>query len=140
MPLARERTPKDPAPGFIFEIEKVTDRNRRMPPDLYVVIAENSAQAPQFLQSLGKAHSEHLAAGAEGVAIVQGGPYLDAEGAIGGGLLIFKSDSEAKVRQFMEQDPYFLAGAVESLTIYPWRCLRGHPLGHEDMTLASRPQ
>ena len=68
------------------------------------------------------AHLAHIK-GAEG-AIVQAGPFLDAEGEMCGSLLIYQGDL-AGAEAWAAADPYAAAGLFQSVDIRPWKKVVG---------------
>jgi len=54
------------------------------------------------------------------VAVVHGGPTLDAAGAMNGTLLIVAARSEEAVRAFVAADPYVRGGLFRDLEIRRW--------------------
>lgn len=50
-----------------------------------------------------------------------GGPFLSADGAMVGSMLIVEADDPAKVEKFVADDPYGKAGLFESVEIRPWK-------------------
>ena len=63
------------------------------------------------------------------VAVVHGGPTLDAQGTMNGTLLIVDAGSEAEVRAFVAADPYVINGLFAQLTVrrWAWTLGRGTP-------------
>lgn len=40
-----------------------------------------------------------------------------------GALLIFKTEDESRVEEFVNRDPYYLNGLIKSYTINKWNCV-----------------
>lgn len=60
------------------------------------------------------------------VAVIHGGPTLDAGGGMNGTLLIVAAPSEAAVHSFVQGDPYVRGGLFETLLVRRWTwSLRG---------------
>ncbi len=68
------------------------------------------------------AHLAHIR-GADG-AIVQAGPFLDADGEMCGSLLIYEGDL-AGAEAWAAADPYKAAGLFRSVEIRPWKKVVG---------------
>ncbi len=68
------------------------------------------------------AHLAHIR-GAGG-AIVQAGPFLDADGEMCGSLLIYQGDL-ARAEAWAAADPYAAAGLFRSVEIRPWNKVGG---------------
>jgi uncharacterized protein YciI len=54
-----------------------------------------------------------------------GGPFLDADGAMAGSLIILEADSLEAAEAFSAADPYRQAGLFERVEIRPWRATVG---------------
>ncbi|MCE4573451.1 YciI family protein [Caballeronia sp. CLC5] len=84
-------------------------------------------------------HSAHLDAGAPGVRVLQSGPWLDANGAEAGSLLILEAVTLQAAQSFLEADPYARAGLFERVDIKPWRWRRGNPFLPGDTSARAQP-
>jgi uncharacterized protein YciI len=89
---------------------------------LYAIICLDKPGALDFRKANREAHLAHIK-GSNG-AIVQAGPFLDANGDMCGSLLIYDGD-EAGARAWAAADPYAAAGLFESVAIRPWKKVVG---------------
>lgn len=67
----------------------------------------------------------HLAYVAEQGCVRLGGPFLDADGGMGGSLLVVECEDLAAANVFHEGDPYKRAGLFERSEVRPWRATVG---------------
>jgi uncharacterized protein YciI len=89
---------------------------------LYAIICLDKPGALDIRKANREAHLAHIK-GSNG-AIVQAGPFLDANGDMCGSLLIYDGD-EAGARAWAAADPYAAAGLFESVAIRPWKKVVG---------------
>jgi uncharacterized protein YciI len=89
---------------------------------LYAIICLDKPGALEVRKSNRDAHLAHIR-GAGG-AIVQAGPFLDAEGEMCGSLLIYEGDL-AGAETWVAADPYAAAGLFDSVQIRPWKKVVG---------------
>jgi uncharacterized protein YciI len=89
---------------------------------LYAIICLDKPCALDIRKANREAHLAHIK-GSNG-AIVQAGPFLDANGDMCGSLLIYDGD-EAGARAWAAADPYAAAGLFESVAIRPWKKVVG---------------
>ncbi|MDB2407323.1 YciI family protein [Jannaschia sp.] len=68
------------------------------------------------------AHLAHLKADPH---VVQAGPFVNAEGAMSGSLIIFDTDDRAHVEAFAAADPYAQAGLFQDVRIEAWNRVIG---------------
>lgn len=95
---------------------------------MYFVVFATDHPGNSALRARTKArHSEHLDAAADGVRVLQTGPWLDADGNEAGSLLVLEADSLPLVDAFMKADPYAQAGLFSRVEIHPWLWRRGNP-------------
>ena len=59
------------------------------------------------------------------VRFIAGGPFLSAEGAMIGSMLIVESDDPKKLDEFVANDPYRLAGLYDHAEVRPWKVTVG---------------
>ncbi len=89
---------------------------------LIAIICLDKPGALEIRKANRDAHLAHIK-GAEG-AIVQAGPFLDAEGEMCGSLLIYQGDL-AGAEAWAAADPYAAAGLFQSVDIRPWKKVVG---------------
>ena len=89
---------------------------------LIAIICLDKPGALEIRKANRDAHLVHIK-GAEG-AIVQAGPFLDAEGEMCGSLLIYQGDL-AGAEAWAAADPYAAAGLFRSVEIRPWKKVVG---------------
>ncbi|MCH8953492.1 MAG: YciI family protein [Proteobacteria bacterium] len=89
---------------------------------LIAIICLDKPGALEIRKANRDAHLAHIE-GAEG-AIVQAGPFLDAEGEMCGSLLIYEGDL-AGAEAWAAADPYAAAGLFRSVDIRPWKKVVG---------------
>ncbi len=89
---------------------------------LIAIICLDKPGALEIRKANRDAHLAHIK-GAEG-AIVQAGPFLDAEGEMCGSLLIYEGDL-AGAEAWAAADPYAAAGLFRSVDIRPWKKVVG---------------
>ena len=89
---------------------------------LYAIICLDKPGALEVRKANRDAHLAHIK-GSSG-AIVQAGPFLDAQGDMCGSLLIYEGD-EAGARAWAAADPYAAAGLFQSVEIRPWKRVVG---------------
>jgi len=89
---------------------------------LIAIICLDKPGALEIRKANRDAHLAHIK-GAEG-AIVQAGPFLDAEGEMCGSLLIYQGDL-AGAEAWAAADPYAAAGLFRSVDIRPWKKVVG---------------
>ncbi len=89
---------------------------------LIAIICLDKPGALEIRKANRDAHLAHIK-GAEG-AIVQAGPFLDAEGEMCGSLLIYQGDL-AEAEAWAAADPYQAAGLFRTVEIRPWKKVVG---------------
>jgi hypothetical protein len=89
---------------------------------LIAIICLDKPGALEIRKANRDAHLAHIR-GADG-AIVQAGPFLDAEGEMCGSLLIYQGDL-AGAEAWAAADPYAAAGLFQSVEIRPWNKVVG---------------
>lgn len=89
---------------------------------LYAIICLDKPGALEIRKANRDAHLAHIR-GAGG-AIVQAGPFLDADGEMSGSLLIYEGDL-AGAEAWAAADPYAAAGLFRSVEIRPWKKVIG---------------
>jgi uncharacterized protein YciI len=89
---------------------------------LYAIICLDNPGALDIRKANREAHLAHIK-GSNG-AIVQAGPFLDANGDMCGSLLIYDGD-EAGARAWAAADPYAAAGLFQSVDIRAWKKVVG---------------
>lgn len=90
---------------------------------LYAIICTDKPGALQVRLDNRDAHLAHIK-GSDG-AIVQAGPFLDADEKMCGSLLIFEADDISAAEAWAAEDPYAQAGLFESVEIRPWKRVVG---------------
>ena len=90
---------------------------------LYAIICIDKPGALETRKANRDAHLAHIR-GTDG-AILQAGPFLDAEGQMCGSLLIYEAEDKAAVEAWVEADPYGKAGLFQSVEIRPWNRVIG---------------
>lgn len=90
---------------------------------LYAIICIDKPSALKTRLDNREAHLNHIQ-GADG-AIVQAGPFLDAQDKMCGSLLIMEADDISAAEAWAAEDPYAKAGLFESVTIRPWKRVVG---------------
>ncbi len=89
---------------------------------LIAIICVDKPGALEIRKANRDAHLAHIE-GAGG-AIVQAGPFIDADGDMCGSLLIFEGDL-AGAKAWAAADPYAAAGLFRSVEIRPWKKVIG---------------
>ncbi len=89
---------------------------------LYAIICVDKPGALEIRQANRDAHLAHI--GGAGAAIVQAGPFLDADGEMCGSLLIYQGDL-AGAETWAAADPYAAAGLFQSVEIRRWNKVIG---------------
>ena len=89
---------------------------------LYAIICVDKPGALEIRKANREAHLAHIK-GSNG-AIVQAGPFLDADGEMCGSLLIYDGD-EAAARAWASADPYARAGLFQSSEVRAWKKVVG---------------
>jgi hypothetical protein len=89
---------------------------------LIAIICIDKPGALEIRKANRDAHLAHIK-GADG-AIVQAGPFLDAEGEMCGSLLIYDGDL-AGAEAWAAADPYAAVGLFQSVEIRPWKKVVG---------------
>ena len=89
---------------------------------LIAIICVDKPGALEVRKANRDAHLAHIRGA--GVAIVQAGPFLDADGAMCGSLLIYEGDRE-EAKAWAAADPYAAAGLFQSVDIRPWKKVVG---------------
>ena len=89
---------------------------------LIAIICLDKPGALEIRKANREAHRAHLKGA--GPAIVQAGPFLDAEGEMCGSLLIFEGDL-AGAETWAAADPYAVAGLFHSVDIRAWNKVIG---------------
>ena len=89
---------------------------------LVALIAKDKAGALQTRLDNRAAHLEHVRS--SGI-VVYGGPFLDADGAMCGSLLILEVETMAQAEAWAEADPYSKAGLFASSELNIWNKVIG---------------
>ncbi len=89
---------------------------------LYAIICVDKPGALEVRMANREAHRAHIKGA--GAAIVQAGPFLDADGEMCGSLLIFEGDL-AEAEAWAAADPYAVAGLFRSVDIRAWKKVVG---------------
>ena len=89
---------------------------------LYAIICIDKPGALEIRKANRDNHLAHIK-GADG-AIVQAGPFLDAQGEMCGSLLIFEGDL-AGAEAWAAVDPYAVAGLFQSVEVRAWKKVVG---------------
>ncbi len=89
---------------------------------LIAIICLDKPGALEIRKANRDAHLAHIKGAEE--AIVQAGPFLDAEGEMCGSLLIYQGDL-AGAEAWAAADPYAAAGLFRSVDIRPWKKVVG---------------
>jgi uncharacterized protein YciI len=89
---------------------------------LCAIICVDKPGALEVRKANRDAHLAHIK-GADG-AIVQAGPFLDADGEMCGSLLIYEGE-RAGAEAWADADPYNAAGLFRSVEIRPWKRVVG---------------
>ena len=89
---------------------------------LVALIAKDKAGALQTRLDNRAAHLEHVRS--SGI-VVYGGPFLDADGAMCGSLLILEVETMAQAEAWAEADPYAKAGLFASSELNIWNKVIG---------------
>lgn len=89
---------------------------------LYAIICVDKPGALEVRKANRDAHLAHIK-GADG-AIVQAGPFLDADGGMCGSLLIYEGE-RAGAEAWAAADPYNKAGLFRSVEIRAWKKVVG---------------
>ena len=89
---------------------------------LYAIICIDNPGALEVRKANRDAHLAHIGGASD--AIVQAGPFLDAEGAMCGSLLIFDGD-QAGAEAWAAADPYAAAGLFASVEVRAWKKVVG---------------
>lgn len=90
---------------------------------LYAIICIDKTGALDVRKANREAHLAHIKA-SDG-AIVQAGPFLDADGQMCGSLLIYQADDMSAAQAWADADPYAKAGLFQSVDIRPWNRVVG---------------
>lgn len=90
---------------------------------LYAIICNDKPGELQTRLDNREAHIAHI--DASGGAIVQAGPFLDAQDKMCGSLLIMDAEEISAVEAWAADDPYAKAGLFESVSIRPWKRVIG---------------
>lgn len=90
---------------------------------LYAIICIDKPGALETRKANREAHLAHIR-GSDG-AIVQAGPFLDADGQMCGSLLICEADDISAAEAWAEADPYAKAGLFQSVEIRAWNRVVG---------------
>ena len=93
---------------------------------LYAIICLDKPGALEIRKANRDAHLAHIrgADGAAEGAILQAGPFLDADGEMCGSLLIYQGDL-AGAEAWAAADPYAAAGLFRRVEIRPWKKVVG---------------
>lgn len=89
---------------------------------LYAVICDDKPGGLELRKANRAAHLDYLKA--TGV-VAQAGPFLDAEGAMVGSLLILDVPDLEAARAWAAGDPYAAAGLFSNVAIRPWNRVIG---------------
>ena len=90
---------------------------------LYAIICIDKPGALDTRKANRDAHLAHIKA-SDG-AIVQAGPFLDADGQMCGSLLIYEADDISAPQAWADADPYAKAGLFQSVEIRAWNRVVG---------------
>ena len=90
---------------------------------LFAIICIDKPGALDIRKANREAHLGYI--GAADGAIVQAGPFLDANGDMCGSLLIFEGEDISDAQAWADADPYALAGLFQSVDIRPWKKVLG---------------
>ena len=93
---------------------------------LYAIICLDKSGALEVRKANRDAHLAHIRGAAKigDGAIVQAGPFLDAEGEMCGSLLIYEGE-QAGAEAWAAADPYNLAGLFQRVEVRAWKKLIG---------------
>ena len=89
---------------------------------LYAVICDDKPGGLELRKANRAAHLQYLK---ETGVVAQAGPFLDAEGAMGGSLLILDVADAAAAEAWAAGDPYAAAGLFAKVEIRPWNRVIG---------------
>ncbi len=89
---------------------------------MFVIVALDKPGSRELRAANRQAHLDY--ADASG-AVVMGGPFLDADGAMTGSLIILDLPDMAAAEAWAAGDPYAKAGLFESVSIRAWKKVRG---------------
>ena len=89
---------------------------------MFVITAIDKPNSRELRAANRQAHLDY--ADASGVVFL-GGPFLDADGAMTGSLIILDLPDMAAAEAWAAADPYAKAGLFESVTIRAWKKVRG---------------
>lgn len=85
---------------------------------LFVVIATDKPDSLALRMSVREAH---FAYARESNAIKIGGPFLDADGAMCGSLIVFEANDIERARAWHANNPYVKAGLFAHSEVRPWK-------------------
>ena len=94
---------------------------------LYAIICEDRPDAGTLRGDTRPVHLEYLAS--LGATVKFAGPFLSAEGAPEGSLLMVEAESEAAARAIADGDPYAKAGLFSKVSVRAWRWVVNAPQG-----------
>jgi uncharacterized protein YciI len=89
---------------------------------LHVLICTDRPGALDVRMANRESHLAHLRADPH---VVQAGPFVDAQGAMRGSLIVFDTADRAHVEAFAAADPYATAGLFEDVRIEAWNRVIG---------------
>ena len=90
---------------------------------LYFVVAHDGTdpEAPERRRRVRSAHLERIQPAVESGTVQIGGAILDESGGMIGSVLLVEAESEAAVRDFLDNDIYSREGVWQKVEIYPFR-------------------
>lgn len=91
---------------------------------LYAIICVDKPNSLAIRKANRDAHLAHIAGCSQG-AVVQAGPFLNAEGVMCGSLVIFEADDIAQAQAWADGDPYKAADLFASVEIRAWNRVVG---------------
>ena len=90
---------------------------------LFAIICLDKPGALETRKANREDHLAHIK-GSDG-AIVQAGPFLDAQGQMCGSLLIYEAEDISAAQAWADADPYAKAGLFQSVEIRAWNRVVG---------------
>ncbi len=90
-----------------------------------MLVALIAKDKPGALETRMASREAHLAYVRETGVVQQAGPFLDADGAMCGSLLILEVESLAAAEAWAADDPYCKAGIFASVELMPWKRVIG---------------
>jgi uncharacterized protein YciI len=86
---------------------------------LFVILATDKPGALEARMAAREAHLAYLA-GVKDM-VLAAGPFLDAEGAMVGSMLVIEADDLGAAQAFQAADPYTQAGLFDHVEVRGWR-------------------